>query len=743
MKFSAYFEHNIVSEWREFYINHELLKTLMWPFRKFYKEHLAKIGVDVAEHHHIHPTHKHLAVHDVGLHERLLHHEEHDISIQNNFAEQFLIELKKVEYFFNYNCQFYHTRLEKIKEQLEHVRNNITTYKDQYEQLENAMKELYKEIHLMKSYIHLNFKTKSKKLEKFKKYTRHLTYKIDLDEQITNFVSFTSLGTAYQTINHFITQIDHLFTVHFTQKYRHNVLKEIKEYVTPVYLTGTQSFYFGFFIGITFILLLFCWFLCSNFNLDIDRDYEFRTIFPMFRGYFITCLYIWLLAANVYAWEKANVNYKLCFQFNNHYSHVIQILIRVSILTAVGTLMMLCYIILRIKLPIIYDIVSFIPLNLTPLICWLVFIFYMLTPLKIFNYEGIMYTYRLLAESLFIYIQFRHIWFLDQLTSFVGPMRDIEYTLCYYAYYYETTESKVALCSQSRAIVLITGIFPHVFRALQCLRIVFTNSPYPQIFNFGKYMTAITVMLFSFFAKMYPPCEYVWFVSAGISTIYSTYWDIKYDFGFLENSAAYPLREKLSYNNKFFYYFVLFTNLFLRFMWVLSVSPEVVYQFIRPEFFMVIIYSMEVIRRGMWNFIRVELQHIQLCKEFRVVNYVDLPFKKNKSGEFELVNPDVLNKFMVKEGKADKRINSIRKKLTLKDMLHSKSGKVVQQLDMVEEKVVADEPGVAERKSMLANYLGNYNKEVVKHLERVEDEDENASFEVDEDAINEESNLNR
>jgi hypothetical protein len=739
MKFKVYFENNIVSEWVDFYINYDLLKTLMWPFRKFYKEHLQKIGV--VTHDLSSPHRHHIHHHDNNLHEKLLNHEEHDLSIQNNFAEQFLIELKKVEYFFNYNCQFYHTRLEKIREQLEYVRNH-PNYSEQYEQLERAIKELYKEVHLMKNYIHLNFKTKSKNMEKFKKYTRHLIYKINLEEQITNFVSFTSLGTAYQTINHFITQIDHLFTVHFTQKYRHNVLKEIKDYVTPIYLTGTQSFYFGFFVGMTFILLILCWFLCSNFNLDIDKDYEFRTIFPMFRGYFITCLYLWLLAANVYAWEKANVNYKLCFQFNNHYSHVINILIRVSILTAIGTIMILCYLILRIQMPIIYELVNFIPTNFTPLICWLVFIFYIMLPLKIFNYEGMMYTYRLLVESLFINIEFRHIWFLDQMTSFIGPIRDAEYTLCYYAYYQSTTEEKVILCNPNRPIVLILGLLPLFLRALQCLRLSLKYTLYPQIVNLGKYTLAMLVVAFSFLAKLYPAFNYIWFVLAGVSAIISTYWDIKYDFGFLENSKSYPLRDKLSYNNKWFYYIVLFTNLFLRFMWVLSVSPEVIYQLIRPEFFLVIIYSLEVLRRGMWNFIRVELQHIQLCKEFRVVNYVDLPFKKNKVGELELTNPDLFNKYMIKESKVDKRINSIRQKMTLKDVVNRDGVSIkIRKLDMSEQKEV-NEPNMADRKSMLASYLGDYNREVVKHLEKIEDEDEDASFEVDENAINDETKLN-
>jgi hypothetical protein len=714
MNFKLYIDQNTIGEWQDFYINTDLLKTLMWPFHKFYKEHLLRLGVD--------PKPKRTkSLHlETNLRESLLSHEEHDISIQNNFAEQFLIELQKVEYFFNFNCQFYQTRIEKKKEQLEFLRDHPRGVGSNYDQLEKALKELYKEIHLMKSFIHLNMKIKSRILEKFKKYTRHLIHKIDLEDKVNVFVHSTSLGDAYHTINHFMTTIEHIFTVHFSFKYNHGVLKVLKEYVAPVYLTGTQSFYFGFFMGLTVNLLLLCWILCTNYNLDIDRDYEFKTIFPMFRGYILMCLVIWLLAVNVYAWEKANVNYKLCFQFNNHYSHLVSILIRVSILTAVGTLMILCYIILRIQTPIFYDLVNFVPINCTPLICWLVFLVYMMIPLRLFNYQGVIYVYRLISESILLRVDFKHLWFVSQLTSFVGPLRDIEYTVCYYSFYDLPSNEKDVLCSQNRTIVLVIGMIPGVLATLQCLKLILTTQAHPQIINMVKYFLSTLVILLSFIANIYPGFQILWLLTAAVSTVIATYWDLKYDFGFLEPGKSYPLREKLSYNNKFFYYFVLITNLFLRFMWVLSTSREMIYRFIRPEFFMLVIYSVEIIRRGMWNFIRVELQHIQLCKEFRVVNHVDLPLKKNKDGEFELNTDDEISIYQFNQTKVERRMNTIRRNIRENGKSNGETG--VKDLAL---------PGIRERCSLLSSYLVVYNKEVVRHLENIENETD-CSFEVDE-----------
>jgi hypothetical protein len=85
------------------------------------------------------------------------------------------------------------------------------------------------------------------------------------------------------------------------------------------------------------------------------------------------------------------------------------------------------------------------------------------------------------------------------------------------------------------------------------------------------------------------------------------------------------------------------SNLFLRFMWMLSMSPEVVSHLIRPELLSLMIYALEVLRRGMWNFIRVEYKHIEICKEFKVTMNVELPFKKDKEGKFYLKDASILD----------------------------------------------------------------------------------------------------
>jgi hypothetical protein len=60
----------------------------------------------------------------------------------------------------------------------------------------------------------------------------------------------------------------------------------------------------------------------------------------------------------------------------------------------------------------------------------------------------------------------------------------------------------------------------------------------------------------------------------------------------------------------------------------LTISPEVLGSFVRPETLSIILNSLEITRRGLWNILKVENKHIDISKEFKVSNDVELPFVK-------------------------------------------------------------------------------------------------------------------
>ena len=639
MKFGNYFENNQISEWTEFYINFKLLKKYLKPLEKNYREQI-KSSVLISS-----KSKKITSLNikgDEDLEEGLLkgknsllltkQESEHH---QSKFQEQILRELKKVEFFLIQNSKYYKTRLGKIRDQLEFVKKN-KVYKIYKDVLEKALMNLYKELFLMRDFIELNLKAQSKITKKFRKVTKILDteIKINLESNLNEFLTNSKfMNDPMKSINEIIAETEKTFYNHFFDTYSVSTLRKLKDFVSSTVFTLSQAFYFGFFMGLLLVCSILCIFIARNFNIDMDNDEEFSLIIPMFRAFGIVCLYKWLLGLNVWAWNYAHIDYKLSFQFSNHFSDVISIFSRAAIFSSIFVLMLLCYLIIRSKIPLSNELLDFIPLNMTPLICWICLLVYLFFPSKNhFNFQGRLYLFNLCCDSvvsIFVKTEFKHVWFMDQLTSLIGPMRDMEYTLCYYVNYDNTELVRKELCNNKRSIVLFIGIIPHFIRILQCMRIIYdTNSFFPQILNVGKYFFAIILGLLSYLLLLSDEFRPYWWICAIISTVYSSWWDLKYDFGFLESGKNWPFREKLAYKNQFIYYFALVSNLFLRFMWVLSISPQIVYQYILPEFFSLLIYSLEAIRRGIWNFIRVELHHIQLCKEFKVTVEVELPFKK-------------------------------------------------------------------------------------------------------------------
>jgi hypothetical protein len=125
-------------------------------------------------------------------------------------------------------------------------------------------------------------------------------------------------------------------------------------------------------------------------------------------------------------------------------------------------------------------------------------------------------------------------------------------------------------------------------------------------------------------------------------TIFSHFCDLYLDFGFLEkDSPNFLLRKDLQYRNTYIYYFAMFMNLFLRSTWMLTISPEVlnfvVSRFKRYEIFLFFVSFLEMIRRCIWNFFKMEIEHIKNANSFKAVETMNLPIKNFKYNVDEML----------------------------------------------------------------------------------------------------------
>ena len=147
--------------------------------------------------------------------------------------------------------------------------------------------------------------------------------------------------------------------------------------------------------------------------------------------------------------------------------------------------------------------------------------------------------------------------------------------------------------------------FPPIWRSMQCCRQMYDESIYfgtNNFYNLLKYQSSLCTTMLSFIMGLYDGqtkqiLMYCWILSSVISTIYSYYWDLKKDWGFLTNSKNRFLRDDLCFSPKVYYY-VFVSNFLLRLAWVFNISPDIQVLILgNKDLFTFIIGFLEMFRR--------------------------------------------------------------------------------------------------------------------------------------------------
>ena len=91
------------------------------------------------------------------------------------------------------------------------------------------------------------------------------------------------------------------------------------------------------------------------------------------------------------------------------------------------------------------------------------------------------------------------------------------------------------------------------------------------------------------------------------------------NFGFLGPRLMFP--------KQIYYYGVIIADLFLRFMWVLTLlPPQSGAKFEIPAYLTAVTMSVELLRRTLWGFLRLEHEHRHNTQGYRRVDFVPLHF---------------------------------------------------------------------------------------------------------------------
>uniref|UniRef100_A0A1B0DAC1 Uncharacterized protein n=1 Tax=Phlebotomus papatasi TaxID=29031 RepID=A0A1B0DAC1_PHLPP len=417
----------------------------------------------------------------------------------------------------------------------------------------------------------------------------------------------TSHFYTNKDIDRIISETESLVTHELEGGDRQRAMKRLR--VPP--LGEQQSPWITFKVGLFsggFIVLFITVVLSAIFHESAGDN--LKVAFRLYRGPLLLIEFLFLIGINIYGWRSSGVNHVLIFELDprNHLSeqHLMEL---AAIFGVVWTLSMLSF---------LYSSSLSIPAFVNPLALSLIMLIFLCNPFKIFRPEARFWLLRKIGRMIaapFFHVGFADFWLADQLNSLVTALLDFQFLICFYITNGNWLEAGDARYHTERDFILrpIVNCLPAWFRFAQCLRRYRdSREAFPHLVNAGKYSTTFLVVIFATL-KSYHASEYdstfenpyviLWLLSAVISSVYAYLWDIKMDWGLFDKNAAENrfLREEIVYSSTSFYYFAIVEDALLRLSWLGA-----------------------FVLRFVWNFFRLENEHLNNCGKFRAVRDISI-----------------------------------------------------------------------------------------------------------------------
>ncbi|KAM7461984.1 hypothetical protein LguiA_030105 [Lonicera macranthoides] len=493
------------------------------------------------------------------------------------------------------------------------------------EQMRQAFIEFYHKLRLLKSYCFLNQLALSKIMKKYDKITSRKASKAYLQ-----MVDKSYLGRSDE-VTRLIERVEATFIKHFSNGNRRKGMKLLRP--TAKREKHRITFTVGFLTGCSLALIVAVILVIHGRNLlqSEGRDQYMENIFPLYSLFGFIVLHMLMFTANIYFWRRFRINYAFIFGFKQGtklgYREVLLLSSGLSVLT-------LAAILSNLEMDMDPRTRSFPALTeLVPLGLVIVVLLIMFCPFNIVyrtnRFFLIQCVWHCLCAPLYK-VTLSDFFLADQFTSQVQAFRSLEFYVCYYSW--GDFKRRSNSCHGSdvyRIFYIIVAIIPYWSRCLQCVRRLFEERDKMHALNGLKYMSTIVAIV------MRTGNDHVggmsWKImaaaSSGVATIAASYWDIVMDWGLLRKNSRNPwLRDKLIISNKFVYFVAIVLNVLLRLAWMQSVLGFRETPFLHRRALIAIVACLEIIRRGIWNFFRLENEHLNNVGKFRAFKSVPLPF---------------------------------------------------------------------------------------------------------------------
>ncbi|XP_074592009.1 phosphate transporter PHO1-2-like [Curcuma longa] len=491
--------------------------------------------------------------------------------------------------------------------------------------IREAFVHLYKGIGHLNTYSSLNMEAFRKILKKFEKVSnqRHESASFSRRVKRSHFVSSDKVLKLGD-------EVESIFTKHFASNDRKKAMK----FLRPQQPNESHiiTFFVGLFTG-SFVTLFTVYailaHLCGIFSSESDY---MEIVYPIFSMFALISLHIFLYGCNILAWRGCRINHNFIFEFSpsTALKHRDAFLISASLMTVVVAALV-AHLLLRSAGVLSQQHVDTIPGALLLVLTVLLFL-----PFNIF-YRSTRYCFLRVIRNIIFSPMYKVLmvdfFMADQLTSQIPLLRHLELATCYFMISgfkvqpYETcTRSQ-----QYKLMAYIISFFPYYWRAMQCLRrYVEEGYDMNQLANAGKYISAMVAAAarWKYAVEGTPMWLGIVILTSTGATLYQLFWDLVKDWGLFDlGSSNRFLRDELILKNKSYYYVSMCLNFVLRLAWIESVMRLSLSQ-VEHRLIDFLFASLEIIRRGHWNFYRLENEHLTNADKFRAVKTVPLPFSE-------------------------------------------------------------------------------------------------------------------
>nr|VDD01004.1 unnamed protein product [Brassica rapa] len=433
-----------------------------------------------------------------------------------------------------------------------------------------ALTELYKGLNYLKTYRNLNMLAFMNILKKFDKVTGKQILPIYL-----KVVESSYFNSSDKVIN-LSDEIEEWFIKHFAGENRRKAMKYLKPHHRKE--SHSVTFFIGLFTG-GFVALLAGYIIVAHLT-----GIMFGLLF----------LHVFLYGCNIFMWRKARINYSFIFELGSENElkfRDVFLICTASMSVIVGVMF--------VHLLLLAKGYSFGQVQVIPGLLLLVFFLILICPLSIFykssRYRLISVIRNIVFSPLYKVVML-DFFMADQLCSQVPMLRNLEYIACYYITGSYATQD-YGYCMRVkyyRDLAYAVSFLPYYWRAMQCARRWFDEGETSHLVNLGKYVSAM--------------------LAAGTKVAYEKRG---------EHWLALPCCSYVKYSHSL----PIVLNIVLRLAWLQTVLHSS-FEHVNYRVTGLFLAALEVIRRGHWNFYRLENEHLNNAGKFRAVKTVPLPFRE-------------------------------------------------------------------------------------------------------------------